>query len=91
MSKKFMHIMIDGSDIPSNEVDRIYESLSKLNDSYDIAITTNNVQISTYNQDIINDINEKIDIILSDMERFNKFTTTINRQITHVFGLQNNK
>ena len=89
MSKKFMHIMIDDNSISNEDVDKIYESLSKLNDSYDIAITTNNVQISTYNQDIINDINEKIDVLLSDMDRFNKFTTAINNQIKHVFGLQN--
>lgn len=90
MAKKFMHIMVD--DIMTNaESNELSESLSRLSDDYDIVISSNNLQITTFNQDAMQLMNDKLDIILENMNSLGSIRNDIRSDIKYVFGLTKDK
>ena len=89
MHKKLMHITIDDM-ISVEDTEKIYKSLSKLEDTYDIVITNTKVHISTYNQELIENINDKLDIVIANIDKVGNIRNDITNDIKYVFGIKDN-
>ena len=88
MSKKFMHIMVD--DILTNEEsNNLSASLNDLSDKYDIAITSNKFQIDISDPELMQNINDKLDIIINNIDSLNDMRNDIRSDIKYVFGITN--
>lgn len=79
-----MHVMVD-SDVTNEEIDIISDTLKKFSKTYDVVITSSKMDISVYDSERIEEINNKIDIILENMSQL----SNLKKEIKYVFGLKN--
>lgn len=85
MLKKLMHIMVDSYDKLSElDYEKIYKAIEsqKLESEYDIVITTSDMTLTIYDNELLQDINIKLDYIIDKLDD----NSNVIKNIKHVIG-----